>query len=81
MLIIWPIQSEILIGLWTYKFLTAQQAQKLSKNRHLQSIYVELRVLKEKDMIGTIVYWGVSKTGDFIGGTALWKQWYSKREQ
>lgn len=62
MLTISPIQSEILRGLWTYKFLTAQQLLKLSNGRHLQSIYAELRVLREKNIIGAIVYWGVSRT-------------------
>lgn len=63
MIVISPIQESILRGLGKYKFLTSHQAWKLIGNKSLQTIYNDLRVLKERGFVDCIVYGGVSRSG------------------
>lgn len=63
MLTISPIEQRILRRLGRYRFLTAQQMWKGIGNKSLQVIYEDVRMLKEKGLLGSITYGGVSRTG------------------
>ena len=63
MIVISPIQEGILKALGRYKFLTSKQAWKLIGNKNLQTIYNDLRTLRERGFVDCIVYGGVSKSG------------------
>ncbi len=63
MIVLSPIQTKILSALGAYKFATSKQLFRLIKNKNLQSIYNELRILKAKEFIDAVVYGGVSRSG------------------
>lgn len=63
MIVISPIQETILKGLGTYKFLTSHQAWRLVGNKNIQTIYNDVRMLKERGFLDSIIYGGVSRSG------------------
>ena len=63
MIVVSPIQEKILTSLGKYKFLTSQQALTLVGNKSIQTIYNEVRALRERGFLDSVIYGGVSKTG------------------
>jgi len=63
MIVLSPIQTKILSALGAYKFLTSKQIFRLIQNKNLQSIYNDLRKIKDREFIDAVVYGGVSKSG------------------
>lgn len=63
MIVLSPIQERILLNIGRYKFLVSKQMQKLIGNKNIQTIYNDLRTLKERGFVNCVVYGGVTKSG------------------
>lgn len=63
MIVIAPIQESLLKALGKYKFLTSHQAWRLVGNKNIQTIYNDLKVLRDRGFVDCIVYGGVSRSG------------------
>lgn len=63
MISISPIQEKILRGLAKYKYLTTDQLQRLTGVKHKQQVYENLRALRDRGFVDSIIYGAVTRVG------------------
>jgi Fe2+ or Zn2+ uptake regulation protein len=61
MISISPTNEKILRNLAKYKYLSTEQIKRLIKVKHKQQVYENLKLLREKGLVDSVIYGAVSR--------------------